>query len=195
MNKYRIKNNVLLIIFLFIILAGILLYKELSGQSFRENTVVLIVFDNNIFRKLEEYDNVSIYRLDSNALKYVYRAKIILVITHTSLLDNNTLLLALNEPIDPLTIYGIKIDNKIYKAIPVEKLASKIEGEILVLIGCNITRDSIYNVFQGRVREIYYYTCPALPQQLINDIYNIIKNKLPQDPCFHHIIYGDNSKT
>ncbi len=190
MEHRRIYVAIVLIV---IVLASSFLIVYIGYRikyGIRENEVIILTFYPKISRYYSSYKNVSIYTLNNKNIRYIYRTKIIILISHTATLPDGKTLIALKEPPDIFTIYGINVSGHIFKALPLNELANIIKAETLVIIGCNITRDQVYSIFKGRAKIIYYYRCPAILDQVIDDIDKIIHNNKPVDRCFEMIKYS-----
>ncbi len=177
------------IILIILVLIVIAIYVVSSMHRVRTNNIIIFTFYENVRNIFNGYSNVSIFILRSDCLNYYYKANTVVILTHTANLQNKTLLIALVDRPDVFTIYGINISGQIYKAIPISDLASKISADKVVIIGCNIRKDLIYDVFKDKTKEVYYYKCPADPEQALDDLRKIVAGKIPEDKCLEHIIY------
>ncbi len=185
------------VVVLFIVLAILfssLLLSMLSGSVYnyrvRECSVIVLSIDvsaNRFFR------NTCFYTLDSSSLGYTYRARYIIVITHSAHLPDGRTIIALNEEPDFFTVYAIDVGDRMYKAILLSDLAKHLSADTIVLVGCLLNGSQVYTAFYMRARKVYFYKCNASLSLVLDDLYRIISGYEPVDKCFDVITYGYES--
>ncbi len=172
-------HSTLRAIALFIVIGIILASTILSLNRKLEapgSRVIILAFDRSILRGLQNNRDTSVFVLDGSFLNHVYNADKLVIITHAARYGG-LLLFALNKKPDIQTRYGIIINGKIYEALRASEFAKHIRARTILLISCNLDRDTIEKVFRGRTLSLYYTISRATDQQAIHLIRMFLNNK------------------
>ncbi len=152
----------------------------------RSGDVIVLAFNSTVARGLPGKH----YVLSHSSLSYIYRARVAVVITHSATLPEGTLLLALSEEPGPGDRYAIDVGGHLYAAVTARELFAHIHADTVILVACNVSWRSIADAFQERGGvTVYYYTCPASPEEAAALVEEILIYGRSSDECFNVTVF------